>query len=98
MKASGIDLVEDHTNDVLGWYASKGDVLGLEEFLQTFVQGAVPHLLLCSYLIRPLQVHSLTANAIYISKRTKRASQPVPSLRVPFHFSTPTKVLVDRHP
>ncbi|KAH9964881.1 hypothetical protein BC827DRAFT_1185755 [Russula dissimulans] len=39
MMASGIQLVEDHANDVLGWFARRGDVLGLEEFLQKFVKG-----------------------------------------------------------
>jgi len=72
-------------------------VLSLEEFLQTFVQGAVPPLFLCSYLIHPSQVHSPTANAIYTSKCMRRASHPVQFLRVPFHFSTPTKVPADRH-
>ncbi|KAI0276061.1 hypothetical protein BGY98DRAFT_1090385 [Russula aff. rugulosa BPL654] len=39
MMTSGIQLGEDHANDVLGWYATRGDVLGLEDFLQTFVKG-----------------------------------------------------------
>ena len=72
-------------------------MLGLEEFLQTFVQGAVLYLSLCSYFIHPSQVHSPTANAIYTSKRTRRVSHPVQFLRAPFHFSTLTKVSADRH-
>lgn len=41
MMASGIQLGEDHVIDVLGWYAGRGDVLGLEDFLQTFVKGSL---------------------------------------------------------
>jgi hypothetical protein len=46
-KTSGIQLGEDHANDVLGWYARRGDVLGLEDFLQTFVKGVVFHASKC---------------------------------------------------
>ncbi|KAF8266080.1 hypothetical protein EI94DRAFT_1803621 [Lactarius quietus] len=39
MMASGMALVEEHANDVIGWYAERGDVLRCEEFLHTFIKG-----------------------------------------------------------
>ncbi|KAH9176110.1 hypothetical protein EDB89DRAFT_1941983 [Lactarius sanguifluus] len=39
MMASGMELVEEHANDVIGWYAERGDVLGCEQFMQTFIKG-----------------------------------------------------------
>ncbi|KAI9509894.1 hypothetical protein F5148DRAFT_676619 [Russula earlei] len=41
MMASGIQPAEDQANDVLEWYARRGDVSGLEEFLQEFVRGSL---------------------------------------------------------
>jgi hypothetical protein len=54
-KASGIQLGEDHANDVLRWCAMRGDVLGLEDFLQTFVKGVVAHTFICLVLHTPLR-------------------------------------------
>jgi hypothetical protein len=34
-------VVEDLANDVMAWFARRGDILGLEEFMRTFVKGAV---------------------------------------------------------
>ncbi|KAH9068095.1 hypothetical protein EDB83DRAFT_683485 [Lactarius deliciosus] len=39
MMASGMELVEEHANDIIGWYAERGDVLGCEQFMQTFIKG-----------------------------------------------------------
>ncbi|KAI9435830.1 hypothetical protein H4582DRAFT_2059299 [Lactarius indigo] len=39
MMASGIELIEEHANDVMRWYAKRGDVLGCEQFMQTFIKG-----------------------------------------------------------
>ncbi|KAI9449004.1 hypothetical protein BJY52DRAFT_1364065 [Lactarius psammicola] len=39
MMASGLELVEELANDVIGWYAARGDVLGCEQFMQTFIKG-----------------------------------------------------------
>ncbi|KAI0246335.1 hypothetical protein BJV78DRAFT_1286525 [Lactifluus subvellereus] len=41
MMASGIELIEGHANDVMEWYVVRGDVLGLEQFMQTFVKGTL---------------------------------------------------------
>src|SRR6266851_2178479 len=72
-KASGIDLVEGHTNDVLGWYARRGNVSGLEEFLQTFVNGAVPHLFSCLVLrTRHRSTHRPPAPFTYQGTREER--------------------------
>ena len=45
-----MELVEEHANDVIEWYAERGDVLGCEQFLQMFIKGAAtnPH---TSYLV-----------------------------------------------
>lgn len=42
-QASGMVPIEEHANDVIGWYAERGDVLGCEQFLQTFIKGAATH-------------------------------------------------------
>ncbi|KAH9064399.1 hypothetical protein EDB87DRAFT_1804147 [Lactarius vividus] len=41
MMASGMELVEEHANDVIEWYAERGDVLGCEQFMQTFIKGSL---------------------------------------------------------
>jgi hypothetical protein len=56
-KASGVELVEEHANDVIGWYAERGDVLGCEQFLQTFIKGAAKHAC-SSHLAQPLSQRS----------------------------------------
>jgi hypothetical protein len=45
-------VIEDLANDVMAWYARRGDILGLEQFVQTFVKGAVSHAnIACSQLL-----------------------------------------------
>ena len=97
-KASGIELVEDHANDIIRWYAERGDVSGCEQFLQTFIKGAAK----CAYLsyshLLSLKVHSPTTSAIYTSRLTKRASLLALSPTTPSHFCTLTKTQGGQHP
>ena len=97
-KASGMELVEEHANDVIEWYAERGDVLGCEQFLQTFIKGAAtyPHIRTSSRSITFPKVLSPTISAIYTSKRTKRAFPPALSLTMPSHFFILMKTLGDR--